>query len=132
MIQEKDYLMRLLMVFMQKLAELLSRKKLTDIAESDIKVFYSEAFDDTRNNILNLSSESLFETCKDKEVVSVEKCRILAELLYIESMRSTDALEKKDFAKKSLGLFEYCIQHSKTYDFNIVKKMNQLEQITGD
>jgi hypothetical protein len=131
MIYEKDTLMRMLTVFLQKLAEKLSNKPISEITELEMEEFFLTTLEKNREYILCLDNVSLLETCKFENNFSIEKCRVLAELLYIETLRIKGD-KQIELAKKSLFLFENYIQKTKTYDVEITQKINQLMYILSN
>jgi hypothetical protein len=125
MAYKRDLLMRILTDFLQKLEERLSVKKISEISDPEMNGFYVEFFSKNRDFIISLDSDSLLEECKTENAVSVEKVRILSELLYIEAQRYNN----KVFAEKSLFLFNNYNQKTKIYDFGIINKIERLTQI---
>lgn len=119
--------MRMLMTFLEKLTEKLSRKSISEISDSEMNDFYVEFFDSNRQQIITLNAQSLLEKCTaaDTNKISTEKIRILAELLYIEANKNDDAI----IAKNSLFLFDYYNSQTKIFDFDISDKMNKLLKI---
>lgn len=126
---EKDTLMRMLTFFLQKLAALLTKKNISEISDSEINIFYSEALGVNRDFVISLDLESLLSICKHDQVYCNEKCRILAELFYIETFRNDERFSVKNYAKKSVLLFDYYTQHTKTFDPEIISKKTQLSKI---
>lgn len=129
MLNEKDVLIRMLTSFIQKLAALLTKKNISEISDFEINVFYSETFDMNRDLVLSLDIESLLGICKHNQVYCNEKGRILAELLYFETLRDKKSTFVKNYAKKSVLLFDYYTQHTKTFDPEIISKTTQLSKI---
>ena len=129
MLNEKDVLIRMLTSFIQKLSELLTKKNISEVYDWEINVFYSEAFDMNRDLVLSLDIESLLDICKHNQVYCNEKGRILAELLYFETLRDKKSTFVKNYAKKSVLLFDYYTQHTKTFDPEIISKKTQLSKI---
>ncbi len=121
---KKDFLVRMLMTFLEKLSQLLSKKRISEIKNSDMNELYILAFNEKRNLLLSLDEKDLQNKCKvDSSVLSFEKIKILAELLYIETQRT----KRIDFAKKSLFFFNLFLKHSKIYDIETISKQKNLE-----
>ena len=129
MLNEKDVLIRMLTSFIQKLSELLTKKNISEVYDCEINVFYSEAFDMNRDLVLSLDIESLLDICKHNQVYCNEKGRILAELLYLETLRDKKSAFVKNYAKKAIQLFHYYTQYTKTYDLDVINKITQLSKI---
>ncbi len=113
---KKDILMRMLMIFLEKLSQLLSKKRISEITNSDMNELYILAFNEKRNLLLSLDKKDLQNKCRVESTLSFEKIKVLAELLYIETQRTKNI----DFAKKSLFFFNLFLKHSKIYDFEII------------
>ena len=128
MITEKDLFLRMLTFFLQKLAEKLSEKPIAEITDLEMEDFYLTALKSERNNIIHLNKEALANECRIENKFSIEKCRIMAELFYIEVNRITDDARRK-YAEKSLYLFEKYLQASKTFDFDVAKKVDELKSL---
>ncbi len=122
---KKDVLMRMLMIFFEKLSQLLSEKSISEITNSDMNELYILTFKEKRNSLLSLDEKTLQNKCEVESVLSFEKIRIIAELLYIETQRE----KRIDLAKKSLFFFNLFLKHSKTYDNETISKRDFLENI---
>ena len=120
---ERDVLMRQLTVFLERLSEFLSKKSIQTINKEDVEPFYSEMLEIERDRIVDLNLSDILE-----KFTAYEKLRILAELFYVEAL-SEQAIDRKKLAKKSLQLFHYLNEYTKTFDFDIMKKIDNLSLI---
>jgi len=123
---EKDYFIRTLNIFLQKLSECISGGKNTEISEEMIEDFYTELFGKKRDFFVTSNFNSTISFFNEE--YDCEKAKALAEIFYIETMKS---IENKNifFAKKSLEMFRYYEQNSLIFDFSIFNKINDLTQI---
>ena len=128
MAYEKDLLMRMLTVFLQKLAEKLSNTSILEITDLEMENFFSTALNRKREFIIHLDEKSLIGECMVENRFSIEKCRVLAELLYVEAFRAKEDVNM-ELAKKSLSLFKHYTRKTKTFDFGMVEKINQLTRL---
>ena len=124
---QQDILIRYLTVFLQRLAEFLNNQNSQDVNEETIERYNSEMLGIERNSIVNLNVLDILEKFNNGALVN-EKMRILAELFYIEALIIQND-DRQKMAEKSLQLFHHLNEHTKTLDFDIITKMNNLSQI---
>ncbi|MDR1654298.1 MAG: hypothetical protein LBS01_11770 [Prevotellaceae bacterium] len=123
---EKDYFIRTLNTFLQKLSEYISGGTSAEVSEEMIRDFYTELFQKSRDFFVesdfNTSISAFNEDCV------CEKAKALADIFYIETMKSTKE-KKVSFAKKSLEMFRYYEQKSSVFDLSVFNRINNLTQI---
>ncbi len=130
MIYEKDVLMRLLTIFLEKLVEKISAKPISEITNSEMNTFYSMMFEEERESMIFLDIDFLLRKCYVNDVFSIEKNRALAELMYVECLR--DINKDKELLRKTISLFYAYMQNVKTYDYEISHKISILAKIINE
>ena len=123
---EKDYFLRALNTFFQKLSQYFNSGKDTEISEEMMRDFYTELFEKDRDFFVNSDFNASINAFNEK--FTCEKAKALAEIFYVEMMTSTID-RKKFFATKSLEMFRYYEQNSNIFDLTAYNKINKLTQI---
>jgi hypothetical protein len=123
----RDILIRSLTLLLQRLAELVSKKKFDETDRKAMVRYYSEMLNMERSDMIDLEIPDILglfdgDTCK------YEKIRVLAELFYAETMMEEDDRRGK-MAEKTRQLFHLCNEYTRTFDFEIITKMDKLSQI---
>lgn len=126
---EKDYIMRFLLHFLNKVSELLSKKNYDDIDILTVENIYQNVFHESRDFFLKEDiSKILKNTEKD---CHYERLKLLALTFQLEAKMSMDANKKEHFLEKSLSLLVYISQNDSVYDLESEYKIKKIKDAIG-
>ncbi|GEM_PF-4499491 len=123
---EKDYLMRYLLHFLEKIVLLLSKNKFIETDITMVADWYEEIFQQSRISMIHKDKAELIEN--QQEECHLEKMRLLAELFYLEA-RMCDAEVVEEFLDKSLFIFEYVHRKIPTFDLNLQERIYTIQRL---
>ncbi len=114
---EKDYILRLLLRFFDKIALFLSKSKVDYTDVSDIEDICLSIFGKTRSHLTNSDVDKLLTETKGD--FYFEKLKLIAYLFRVEAKLSKRDEDKKLHLKKALHLLSFISSNSDTYDTSI-------------
>jgi hypothetical protein len=132
---ERDYIMRILQEFFNAIAKLV-RLNVEDPDTSRIQ----ERFNDVYEQFFRRPATHFYEVEKEEILADLKKegqserdtlgkVQMLSELLYQDGLIKTSIPEKCMLLEKSLYLFDYLEQNSRTYSWDRSQKMIDINKI---
>ena len=127
---EQDYIRRLLLYFLQKLAAFLSKK---NYEEADIRLIdriCQDAFSHNREFLMEQNIDTLLKEM-GSEYFS-DKLKLLAMIFELEAKITLDQTQTKMLWQKSLLLLEQISRNSTIYDLDMELKISSLRDRIKD
>ena len=129
---EKDYLMKLIQTLLDAINKIINSIDKEDIegAKKQISDSY-RLLGNEEDYFSKTDYKELIEFFKSKEGNYLKRVKFLAEFIYLEATIEENKILKYEKFEKSKKLFEYYIEFSKEYSFEINNKLvfikNELE-----
>jgi hypothetical protein len=128
--EERDYLMRLIAIFINALNRIRNCIESGDIEKAKIQINESYAcLGASSKYFQNNSLETIITYFEGKEGDHLKRIQILSQLMYYDAV-----VQEKDFAKqqklnKSIALLEYRNFNSEEYSFELNNLLGQMEDL---
>ena len=135
MYEQKDFLMRQIEELGQVLAEILSSiLSLKNIGNDTntyitIQESFSEELDIDLEQMILLSDRDFITFISDTFFDNPKILEILANILYEAAGQSTNLINKKNYAEKSLFLFDRSAEKEKIFSFSHQTKINSIKNL---
>lgn len=124
---EKDFIMRLLLDFWDKLTILLSKKRYDPADFLAVESIYQDVFHESRDFLFKEDIKEILE--KIEKDCYYERLKLLALTFQLEAQMSMDMKEKDFLLEKSLSLFIYISQNNSAYDLETESKIRNLKRV---
>ena len=126
--EERDYLMRLITVFMNALSRIINCIDLNDIENAKTQINKAYAFLDADSNYFQDSDlETIILFFKNKEGDYFKRVQMLSQLLYYDSLVQSSGIKKQQKLKKAIALLEYQNIYSEEYSLEINNQLSQMK-----
>ena len=122
---ERDYIMRLIRQFMAAIARFLDKKGQQDDDEK-IKELYETYFGDYTFFHVATLDEVMESFQKYPEGERIYRIEMLAELYFHEADLRSEPL-REEMLEKAFNLFSFVDRNSKTYSFERINKINEIQ-----
>lgn len=124
----KDYILKLLYELFTAVNKILQSKKSLTEKQRDVEALYVY-FNATADDYRQMDKDDIIPslTVFDDDVVT--RAEMLAEVMYADAKFYVGQYNQRiDIIKKSLFLFEYVEQHSDSFSFQRVERINELKK----
>lgn len=129
---KEDFLIRMLQEAMRILELIIGGKKNFDEKKKDVDKCYMQFFDRDKTYFIDKTLEELTQTfAGEQEQNQMMKLDILANIIYTDSLVSTDKDEQRELGIRGLFLFEYISKWSNTYSIERERKVLELKELCG-
>ena len=126
--EERDYLMRLITVFMNALSRIINCIDLNDIENAKTQINKAYAFLDADSNYFQDSDlETIILFFKNKEGDYFKRVQMLSQLLYYDSLVQSSGIKKQQKLKKAIALLEYQNIYSEEYSLELNNQLSQMK-----
>ena len=126
--EERDYLMRLITVFMNALSRIINCIDLDDIENAKTQINETYAFLDADSNYFQDSDlETIILFFKNKEGDYFKRVQMLSQLLYYDSLVQSSGIKKQQKLKKAIALLEYQNIYSEEYSLELNNQLSQMK-----
>ena len=128
--EERDYLMRLITVFMNALKRILNCIDVDDTKNAKIQINEAYALLDADSNYFKDSGlETIITFFKDKEGDHFKRVEMLSQLMYYDSLVQKSDFTKQQKLKKAIALLEYKNLYSEEYSLEQNKQLSQMKNM---
>ena len=126
--EERDYLMRLITVFMNALNRIINCIDLDDIENAKTQINEAYALLDADSSyFLNNSLDNIIVFFKTKEGDYLKRIQMLSQLMYYDSLVQEADLMKQQKLKKTIALLEYQNLYTEEYSLELNAKLSQMK-----
>ena len=126
--EERDYLLRLITVFMNALNRILNCIDLDDTKNTKIQINEAYALLDADSNYFQDSDlDTIISFFKDKEGDHFKRVEMLSQLMYYDSLVQKSDFTKQQKLKKAIALLEYQNLYSEEYSFELNNQLSQMK-----
>jgi hypothetical protein len=134
---ERDFIMRILQEFFEAIAKVIQRQNPGQ--EPDVS-YIQERFNEMYNQFFRCPAEHFYTTEKEIILDNLElegrseddvfaRMQMLSELLYQDALIKKDIPERISLLEKSLYLFEYLDNNSRTFSWDRRQKIEDIKKI---
>tara|TARA_B110000114_G_scaffold121389_1_gene127182 strand:- start:218 stop:649 length:432 start_codon:yes stop_codon:yes gene_type:complete len=126
--EKRDYLMRLISIFMNALNRIINCIDLDDIENAKVQI--NEAYtllDADSSYFLNNSLDNIIVFFKTKEGDYLKRIQMLSQLMYYDSLVQEADLMKQQKLKKTIALLEYQNLYTEEYSLELNAKLSQMK-----
>lgn len=131
---EKDYIMKLMQQFFKDLEKLVSnQREKGDIQNIQVQLcdLYKDYFKKDESFFYNESYLTIIEYLESKDCNVIDHMEMLAELLYHDALIKQNSDLKRNLLVKSLELFKYLNENSKTFSLERNQKIDFIYSYIG-
>jgi hypothetical protein len=126
--EERDYLLRLITVFMNALNRILNCIDLDDTKNAKIQINEAYALLDADSNYFQDSDlDTIISFFKDKEGDHFKRVEMLSQLMYYDSLVQKSDFTKQQKLKKAIALLEYQNLYSEEYSLELNNQLSQMK-----
>lgn len=127
----RDYISRIIRTFFETLDALLNGKKDDEMEiQEQLSDLYRIYFEKDRELFLNDSVENMVDYLKD-DAHYIQKCEMLAELMYRDGGRQTDDKVRANLFRKVIFLYELIHNNSTDYSLVYMNRLAELQRLLG-
>ncbi|MDA9970599.1 hypothetical protein N9E56_02065 [Flavobacteriaceae bacterium] len=128
--EKRDYLMRLISIFMNALNRIINCIDLDDIENAKIQINEAYALLDADSSyFLNNSLDNIIVFFKTKEGDYLKRIQMLSQLLYCDSLVQDENFMKQQKLKKAIALLEYQNLYSEEYSLELNNQLSQMKNM---
>ena len=126
--EKRDYLMRLISIFMNALNRIINCIDLDDIENAKTQINEAYALLDADSSyFLNNSLDNIIVFFKTKEGDYLKRIQMLSQLMYYDSLVQEADLMKQQKLKKTIALLEYQNLYTEEYSLELNAKLSQMK-----
>ena len=126
--EERDYLMRLITVFMNALNRIINCIDLDDIENAKTQINEAYALLDANSNYFQDSDlETIILFFKNKEGDYLKRIQMLSQLIYYDFLVQESDFIKQQKLKKVIALLEYQNHYTQEYSLELNTKLTQMK-----
>ncbi|MDC1265256.1 hypothetical protein N8009_00505 [Flavobacteriaceae bacterium] len=126
--EKRDYLMRLISIFMNALNRIINCIDLDDIENAKIQINEAYALLDADSNYFQDSDlDTIISFFKDKEGDHFKRVEMLSQLMYYDSLVQKSDFTKQQKLKKAIALLEYQNLYSEEYSLELNNQFSQMK-----
>ena len=128
--EKRDYLMRLISIFMNALNRIINCIDLDDIENAKIQINEAYALLDADSNYFQDSDlDTIISFFKDKEGDHFKRVEMLSQLMYYDSLVQKSDFTKQQKLKKAIALLEYQNLYSEEYSLELNNQLSQMKNM---
>jgi len=126
--EERDYLMRLITVFMNALSRIINCIDLDDLENAKTQINEAYTLLDANSNYFQDSDlETIILFFKNKEGNHFKRVEMLSQLMYYDSLIQNSGIKKQQKLKKAITLLEYQNHYTQEYSLELNTKLTQMK-----